>query len=224
MAVKTFDQIVQRVMDRMNLSDDTARERIGESINERYTWLCTSMGLQTSVQDTAFATTVIGSDELTFGPSPLKIEKLINVFNPAYPKPNLLGEVSPGELRLMVATTEPAQVYAIVRQGNDRVTIKLNTGDAATAYELGADVIVDKATLSGADVPTINAGFVNVLDYGAMATEYDKQEKDEKAVEYEAKFETRCSELRLFIAKSIMRDIYQGKTAPGPVATNRLVT
>jgi hypothetical protein len=219
----TFDQIVQRVLDRTNLSDPTAKARIQDNVNERYGWLCTSMGLQTSVQKVVTASTVIGSEDMTFGPQPDKVLKLMEVFNPAYPKPNVLLELSLDTLRLSVKRSEPAQSYAIYLMGADRVTIKLNTGAAVSVYPLQADAIVDKATLSGDDVPTFAAAFHNILFYGAMATEYDKLQQDDNAAKFEQKFETRCSELRLFIAKSIFKDIYQGKTSPGPVVVNRLV-
>lgn len=222
MAAMSFDQIVQRVMTRMNLSSDDARTRIGDNVNERYVWLCTSMGLQTAVQEEASAFTVIGSNELTFGPSPKKVIKVMDVYNPAIPKPNALTEVSLDQLRVSILTTDPAQMYTVWRMGADRVTIKINV-TAGSVYELDADVIVDKAELSGADVPTFSSGYHNLLYYGAMATEYDKMENDEKAAEFEAKFEQRCSELRLFIAKSMFKDIYQGKTAPGPILVNRNV-
>lgn len=210
----TFDQIVQRTMDRMNLTSDEARTRIGESVNERYDWLCTSMGLQTSIQDVATATTTIGSNLLTFGPSPLKVQKINSLFNQAYAEPNELYEVSVPEIEAMQSATDPAQYYAVYRMYADRVTVKLNV-TPATAYELSANVIADKATLSGADVPTFAKAYHNILFYGAMATEYDKMENDEKAAEFEQKFENRCGELRLFIAKSVYKDIHQGKMGPG---------
>lgn len=209
-------------MDRLSLSDVTARTRIGESVNERYAWLCDSMGLQTAVQDVASAQTVVGSNALTFGPQPLKVVKINTIRNPAYPKPNNLGEVSLDTLRLMLTVSDPAQNYAIYQMGADRVTVLLDS-TPATIYQLDADVIADKATLSGADVPTFAAGYHNILYYGAMATEYDKQEKAIDSGKFEAKFEIRCSELRMFIAKSILKDIYQGKNSPGPVLVNRLV-
>jgi hypothetical protein len=180
------------------------------------------MGLQTSVQDVATAMTVVGSNLVTFGPIPLKVEKIDSVYNPAYPKPNTLTELTLGMLRNLIFTTQPAQNYAIYRMGDKSVTIMLDA-TTDTAYELRADVIADKATLSGSDVPTFSEKFHNLLVYGAMATELDKMEKPDLAQVQEARFEQRTSELRLFIAKSAFKDIYQGRTGPGILSVNRLV-
>jgi len=218
----TFDEMVTEVSDRMNLTSATAITRIGRSLNQRYADVCVSMGLQTASQEVVTATTTIGSDLLTFGPKPLKVLKLESVFNQAYPKPNTLNQVSLVILRNMTAGTDPAQNYAIYRTYADRQTIMLDS-EASTAYELSADAIVSRATLSGADVPTFPEPFHDLLIYGAMATEYAKMEKPDLAGANEALYESTCSDLRLFIAKSAYMDIYQGRTAPGTLVVNRLV-
>jgi hypothetical protein len=218
----TFDQIVDTVAKRLNLTSDTAYTRIGVSVNERYGWLCTSMGLQTAVQEVATAMTEVGSNLVTFGPSPIKVQKVDSVFNPAYPKPNTLTELTLGMLRNLIFTTQPAQHYAVYRMGSDRVTIMLDS-TTTSAYQLNADVIADKAQLNGSDVPTFANAYHDVLIYGAMATELDKMEKPDLAQVQENRFDQRLSELRLFIAKSAYKDIYQGRTGPGVLSVNRLV-
>lgn len=218
----TFDEIVAEVADRLNLTSTEAIARIGRSVNERYGWLCTSMGLQTSCQDVARASTVSGSNLLTFGPQPLKVLKVNSVFNEDNPKPNLLTEQTLDVLRNMTEGTDPASNYAIYLMKADRVTVMLDS-TASSVYELAADVIADKSTLSGGDVPTFAAAYHNCLVYGAMATELDKSEKPELAQVQENRYDVRCSELRLFIAKSAYKDIYQGKTGQGQLVVNRLV-
>lgn len=218
----TFEEIVSEVADRLNLTSDTALTRIGRSVNQRYGDVCVSMGLQTSSQDVAYATTTIGSNLLTFGPLPLKVLKVMSVFNEAYPKPNTLNEVSLVILRNMTPGDDPAQNYAIYRAGFKSVTVMLDA-EASSEYELAADVIASKATLSGADEPTFAEPFHDLLVYGAMATELDKMEKPELAAENEQRCDDISSELRLFIAKSAYMDIYQGRTAPGTLVVNRLL-
>jgi hypothetical protein len=218
----TFDQIVSLVARRLNLTSTTAITRIGESVNEAYKNLCTSMGMQQSAQTTAEATTVAGSNLLTFGPIPIKVQKVMSVFNPAYPKPNLLTEVDLAVLRNMIPGTDPAQNYCIYQSYADRVTVMLDS-TASAPYSLEADVIGLKATLNGADVPNFAEGYHDTLVYLGMAIEYDKQEKPDMAMKMEAKYDRRCSELRLFLAKSAYQDIYQGRTAPGTLVVNRLL-
>lgn len=218
----TFEELVSETADRLNLTSTDAFARIGRSINERYGWLCTSMGLQTAVQEVASATTTIGSNLLTFGPSPIKVQKVDSVFNPAYPKPNTLNEITIDVMRNLIFTTDPAQNYCVYRMGADRVTLMLDS-QASTAYELRADVIADKATLNGADVPTFPAAYHDLLIYGAMATELDKTQNYDMAAVQEQRYQDRSAELRLFIAKSAYKDIYQGRTGPGVLSVNRLV-
>jgi hypothetical protein len=218
----TFEEIVAEIADRLNLTSDTAITRIGRSVNERYKWLCTSMGLQTTSQGVVSATTTVGSDLLTFGPIPYKVSRLESVFNPAYPRPNTLNQVSLVILRNMTAGTDPAQNYAIYETFADRWTIKLDS-QASSPYELQADALISKPTLSGADVPKFPEAYHDTLVYGGMATELDKMEKPDLAQVQEARWADRNSELRLFIAKSGYMDIYQGRTAPGTLVVNRLV-
>lgn len=218
----TFDEIVFTIAGRLNLTSVTAIARIGVSVNEGYKELCTSMGLQTSAQTVARATTTIGSNLLTFGPQPVKVQKMMSVFNEAYPKPNTLTEVDLTVLRNMIPGTDPAQNYCVYQSYADRVTIMLDS-TAGTAYELAADVIGIKATLSGADIPNFAEAFHNLLVYKGMSIELDKMEKPDLASKQEAKYEARCSELRLFLAKSAYQDIYQGRTAPGTLVVNRLL-
>ncbi len=218
----TFDEIVSRVMGRMNLTSTSALARVGTSVNEAYKNLCTSMGMQQSAQTTTTGTTVVGSNLLTFGPQPVKVQKLMSVFNQAYPKPNLLTEVDLAVLRNMIPGTDPAQNYCIYQSYADRVTVMLDS-TASTAYVLSCDCIGIKAELNGSDVPNFAEGYHDTLIYLAQAIEYDKMEKPELATKMEAKYDRRCSELRLFLAKSAYQDIYQGRTAPGTLVVNRLL-
>jgi hypothetical protein len=202
----TFTDVQNIVADRLNLTSAKALARIGTSINERYAWLVSSVGLITSARTQVTANTTIGSQFVTFA-----AEKLFSVYNPAYTPPIVLDIVSVDELRNEFVSTDPPTQYAIYNMGASTVTIQINTA-AGSVYPLGADAEANLITLSGLMVPNFPADFHNILVYGAMATELDHLEKYDMAKVQEARFTTRLGELRLFIAKSAYLNIYQGKS------------
>lgn len=62
----TFDEIVSRVCDRLNLTSSDATTRVGKSVNERYQAVITDVGLSTSVNVLANGNLVAGSRFVTF--------------------------------------------------------------------------------------------------------------------------------------------------------------
>ena len=206
----TFTEIQTEIAERMNLTSTPARTRIGRSINERYRWLASTLGLQTTARATAPATTVIGNRSLTFGPTPLRVEKLYAVFDPATSPPRLLTPVTFAEMRVRVVGTDPPHSYAVQTMGADSVTIRLNT-IPATAYPLTADVLANVAVLAGSDVPNFAESYHDLLIHGGMATELEKMEKYEMSKVQEAHWNDRLSDLRFFIAKNAFNTFYQGK-------------
>ena len=92
--------------------------------------------------------------------------------------------------------------------------VRLLVGTRKGAFVLTADVEVNLATLSGVGVPAFAESFHDLLVYGAVAIELEKMEKYELAKAQEARCEGRISELRMFIAKSAYRTMWQGKTSP----------
>lgn len=202
----TFNEITAKVAGRINLKAPDALTRIGESVNEYYKEISSSMGLQTTVRTVVTANTVVGSRFITFAG-----EKVLSVFNTAYTPAQMLGEISYTEMREAPLSADPASLYAVSTMGASTVTCWLNS-TAATIYALGADVEQNQATLSGSNIPAFAESFHNALVYAALAVEYDKMEKSAAAAKYEAKYEKRLGELRLFIAKSSYLAIYQGKT------------
>lgn len=208
----TFTDIQNEVADRLNLTSAAALARIGRSINERYRWLASSIGIADVIERlTASADTVVGNRSLTFGPTPVAVEKLLSVFNTAFTPPMVLDQVTFDELRNSPIGTDPPKQYAIQLMGAKSVTVFLDT-IPATIFTLSADVEGNLTTLSGTAVPAFAEDFHNLLVYGAMATELDKQEKYDLAEKKETQFDTRVSELRLYIAKSAYLAIAQGKT------------
>lgn len=211
----TFTEIVLEIADRLNLTSESALNRIGRSVNERYKWAVSSIGLATSMRDTAESTTVIGEQTLTF-PDPTETDadgvvKLYDVFDATVSPSRALKEWTVAEIRRNVSAVDPTQQYAIWRVGAASVTILLGSVPT-TNYTLTADVEVSCSTLSAEDVPSFPEEFHNLLIYGGMATELEKMEKYQLAEKQETKFMIRLSDLRMFIAKSGTLDIVQGKS------------
>lgn len=207
----TFTDIQTDIAERMSLTSDTALARIGRSINERYRWMSSSMGLDTMVRTVAVGRTIVANRSIVFGPTPIPVEKILSVYNTAYTPARVLTEFSFDELRNMSVGTDPPSQYAIQLMGAKTVTIFLNV-TPTTVYTLTADVMSNQATLSGLMVPAFTESFHDILFYGSMATEYDKMEKPTLAAKFEGRYEQRLGEYRLFIAKSAYKDIHQGKT------------
>lgn len=212
----TFTELVQSVAKRTNLTSETALDRIGEEINERYKWMATSIGFNTVARRVAKASTTQDSRYLTFGPGPqiLGVQKVLSVFNAGYNPPLVLGEITFDQMRNQVPGTDPAQQYAFAEMGAKSVTIWLDA-NPGSVYELSADVLASVATLQGDDEPAFSENFHDILFYGAMAAEYDRMEKPTQASKKEKQFEDRLAELRLFIAKSAYLNIYQNRTGLG---------
>lgn len=219
----TFDDIVSEVSERLNLTSDVAIARVGRSVNERYRWMSSSMGLQTMRRiPNVSASTVVGNRSLVFGPAPTPVEKIMSVYNPSFTNAPALSEVSFDELRNSVQGTDPPRKYAIQRMGANTVTIYLSS-TPETVYELNADVESNQAVLSGVMIPAFTESYHDILIYGAMATEYDKLEKAGLSKKKEDQYEQRLGEYRLFIAKSAYKDIHQGKTGTSNSSVSRVM-
>lgn len=203
----TFTEIVNNVADRVNLTSAAALTRIGKNVNHRYKRLVTSMGLDTAVHTVVTATTTIGNPYLVF-----LCGKVLSLYDATVSPVRMLGERTVDELRNQIGGPNPANLYAIYLISGISVTVLLNS-TPTTAYTLTADAVVLVPTLSGTQVPAFNEAFHDILETGAMADELMKMEKPELSQAKEMEYEARCSELRLFIAKSAYLEIYQGKTA-----------
>jgi hypothetical protein len=200
------------VAERLNLTSPAALARIGREINDRYRMVASSIGMQTTARSTATATTTIGNRALTFGPTPVAIEKVYVVYDPSASPPRVLEPVTFDEMAVhRVLGTDPPHAWAVQSAGPSSVTIRLDVIPAA-AYPLTADVLANVSALSGSMVPNFAESFHDLLMYGAMATELEKMEKYEMAKKQEAFFRERISDLRFFLAKNAFQTFYQGKT------------
>lgn len=201
----TFDQIEQEVMDRLNLTSTDARARIGRSINERYRWVTSSIGLQTATRTVVTGTAVIANQYITF----TGITKVLAVYDNTVTPPRFLHEGTIDDVRQNRSSAEPVRTYAVYRMGASTVTILLDCL-ATTAFVLTADGYTLAPLLIGTVIPAFNEDYHDILIYGAMATELKKMEKPQLAVDAELTYQSRIADLRMFIAKSAYLDIAQG--------------
>lgn len=219
----TFTEIVQKVMNRTNLTSSEAQTRIGDEVNEVYRELVSSMGMETSIRSTVSATSSLNSRYVTFGGSGTDVIKLLSVFLPnsvAPPPYNVLTSATFDELRnTITSTTWPPTRYAISKMGAKTVEIFLDVTAPAAGETLSADCLLASATLSGTDQPVFPENFHDILVQGVLAIELDKMDKSGRAKQAQDKFEKRSGDLRMFIAKDAYLAIHQAKTLQGWIGT-----
>jgi hypothetical protein len=201
-----FDEIVAEVSERLNLTSDEAKSRIGREVNARYKRIVTSIGLETTSRVTLPATATIGSTVMTF----TGIQKILAVIDRSSGTDVMLSQVTPDEFHILPVRGEPPRHFAITNITSNSVVIEIDCVPS-TAFTLYVDAIESKATLAGAVSPAFPDSFHDVLIFGAMADEYRKMEKLEFSRDAEASYEQRLSDLRMFIAKSAYLDISQGR-------------
>lgn len=203
----TFDEIVAEVMDRLNLTSDSATTRVGREVNDRYRRLTSSIGLETSRKIVADGIATIGSRYITFS----GIEKLFNVIDRSSGKDILLDEMTVDEMHAAPLVTQPPHNYAINRMGATSVEIYVDCVPT-TGFTLYGDAMGNVVNMQDVDEPEIPESFHDILVFGAMADEYRKMEKVQLMSDAESNYERRLSDLRMWIAKSGYLDIYQSKT------------
>jgi hypothetical protein len=209
----TFTDIQNEVIDRLNLTSAQAIARVGRSINERYKWMVSSLGLQTSVRTQVSANSAIGNRSMVF----TGIDKIYAVFNPAFvPPAGILNEVSFDQLRNEPLGTDPPENYAIQLISAHTVTIFLDCVPGSV-YPLNADGRANTTTLSGLSEPSFAEEFHNILTYFAESVELEKMEKYDLAEKQFNLSESRLAELRLDIAVSAYLDIAQGIRGQGQI-------
>lgn len=203
-----FDELVSEVCERLNLTSDEARSRVGRHLNNRYRRVTSGIGLESSRRTEVDATATIGETTLTFE----GIEKILAVIDRSSGKDIVLEEVTPYEIVERPLRGEPPRLFAVTNMHPDSIDIQVDC-EATTAYTLYAKGITSNSTMSGSDIPDFPESFHDLLVFGAMADEYRKMEKVELARDAEADFERRVSDLRMFIAKSAYMDLTQGRYA-----------
>lgn len=202
-------------MDRLNLTSDDARTRVGLRINDRYRRVTSSIGLQVSrrtVVDLAVDPTDPDSElpdlKISNMEKVLKVTRIVNdsVF--------LLKELTYDEITLVSSPDANPHAFAVKRMGNNYVIITLDT-TPTTAFTLRVEGYEIAPDLADNIEPVFPLDFHDILVEGAMSDELRKMEKPQLAQISESKYEQRLSDLRMFIAKSAYLDIAQGKDKPG---------
>ena len=82
---------------------------------------------------------------------------------------------------------------------------------AQTAFTVYADVIATAATLSGSTEPAFPESYHDILIEGVLMNEYKRSEKLALAQDAKREYESRLSDLRLWMALSPNKDLYQNK-------------
>lgn len=282
-----FEELVQEICERLNLTSDEAKSRVGREINSRYRRVTSSIGLQTSRYLQTSKVSTIGNRTVTF----TGIEKVMAVIDKNSGKDIPLTEITFDEMHITPVKSEPPRKFAVINMHPTSVDIYLDcipsnygsqlatvasggtgyavndiltlvggtfteagtfkvttidasgvitgvtfvgagtytvaasspvsttggTGTGATltvtfgGHILYADGHTTLTTLSGNQAPDFPESFHDILIFGVMADEYRKMEKFQFYQASEADFERRLSDLRMWIAKSAYKDIYQGK-------------
>lgn len=207
----TYTQIVQRIADRLNLTATDSITRIGLEVNDRYRRVTSSIGL-TSTRFTSIDVEVDPSDLSSTLPDVEinDISKILKVMLVVDTGIVVLGEVTPTEISDITAGSANPTRYTVKRMSSQSVIITLDTfpTDTFTLRVEGYETLFD---LSGSLEPDFPEDFHDILIFGPMADELRKMEKYNEADKFEAQFEQRISDLRMFIAKSQYLRIYQGK-------------
>lgn len=202
-----FEQIVSEVCDRLNLSSDDAKSRVGRYVNTRYRRVTSSIGLDTSRRTQVSKIASIGNRFIEF----TGINKLFAVIDKTDPQQDIvLEQITVDEMHITPIRTEPPRHYAVYNMSNDTVNIEIDC-IPATTFTLYADGMSTVTTLSGGQAPQFPEDFHDILVFGALADEYRKLQQVQLQHDAETDYERRLSDLRGFIAKSAYLDQTQGR-------------
>lgn len=205
----TFDEIVDDIMDRLNLTSTDSRTRVEREVNRYYRRVRTSIGLaEVSREKAVSATTVNGSANVTFS----AVQKLFRVYDDSTGRVRVLDEKTFDELRERTPASGTPTEWAVESQDDSTITILLNTQVvAADVPSLKADAISTRVDLQSGDIPGIPEDFHDILIEGVMSDEYRKREKMDLARIALDEYERRLSDLRMWLAKSNYLTIRQGE-------------
>lgn len=213
----TFDEIVNSVLDRLNLTSLEARERIEDRVNDRYRRVTSSIGLVTSrrvVKDV----TVDPTDPDSELPE-IVITDIQKVLAVRYTGQNasilVLKEKTYDEVVNFATNTHTPRAWATKLMGPGEVRIVIDAFDPLNSLTLSIEAYEVAPLLEGTMEPYFPEDFHDILIEGAMSDELRKMEKPQLAQIAETNYQTRLSDLRYFIAKSAYLDIAQGKDKPG---------
>ncbi len=211
----TFDDIVDKVKKKLNLTSTDATDRIGERVNEVYRTVTSSIGLETSRRVEAEITYNSGVDlDLPYITVP-NMEKILTVrLQIADSRPKILGQKMYDDVknyRSQVNVFQDPRMWAVFREDYNSVTIIINAFPDAEDFVLEFEGLENAATLATTDIPAFPESFHDIIVNGAVAEELMKMEKPALADIAAKRYEQRLSDLRYFLAKSQWLDVVQGK-------------
>lgn len=202
----TYGEIVKDVMDRLGLSSNDSAERITRTLQLRYKRVTSSIGLVTSRRTRVSEAATIGNRDMTFD----GIEKIDAVIRVVGNKTYTLTELTNDEMLVAPVRDEPPQNFCVRTQTPTTVTVRLDCVPS-TGFTLYAEGLASISRLAPDAEPAFAESFHDILIYGVMADEYRRKEMFDFMQDAEQNYESRLSDLKMFIAKSAYMENYQGK-------------
>ncbi len=216
-----FEEIVSAVMDRMNLTSDDARERVGKAVNRTYKKATANVGLITSRRvndvlvldgETPVPDDIAGNTlpEITAN----DIEKITRVvyLYPDSDRFRVLEQMQYEDLRDLLPRTGIPTSFAIKKMGPGIVEFRIDAFPEEE-FSLGISGYDHATELEEGLEPYMPTDYHDVLIEGAMSEELRKMEKPQLAAIAETAYQQRLSDLRFFITKTAYLEMYQSKTS-----------
>lgn len=202
----TFTELQTELKNRLNLTSN-ADTRLGLAINRHYKQVSVKLGMYSRPAVGVSANTTNGAATVTF----TNLERVDRVRNENVTPHKVLDCVSLDEIRSETPeTSDTPTKYAIEETLPTSVTIRLNVL-ADGVFALKADGIETVSTLSGANVPNFSESFHDIILYRVLAEEYDRKEKIEYAMRYDAKAKELLADLQFYLADSPSQITQQGR-------------
>jgi hypothetical protein len=210
----TFEEIVDEVAGRLNLTSDDAIARIGARVNERYRRVTSGIGLITSrrvVTDVTLdpddVASVLPDVELE------DIEKVVRVITTSGSGGiRVLRNETYDDIANVETKTQMPRAWAVKLMDARATTITLDAFPEEE-FTITVEGYVNLSTISGIQEPAFPEDYHDILVWGALADEQLKMEKPQLAAVSEINYERRLSDLRFFITRSAYQDIYQGRNS-----------
>lgn len=206
-------EIVNEVLERLNLTSTDARSRVEKRVQDRYNRISSTTGLITSRRVTK---------DFTIDPTTLStlpdyriesMEKVSRILRLTDTEQRvLLPESSYDEVTARNLVEGLPQRWGVKLMASNYVIITFDRTPTADSFSISVYGYTNILTLGDNDEPIFPGSFHDILVEGAMSDELRKLEKSALAQLAESKYESRLSDLRMFIAKSGYTSIYQGKT------------
>ena len=185
--------------------------RIGTLINLHYREFTAQGYTAVARRVTVTGTASVSSQYITVS----GIEKIERLLDLSAGTNRLIPEVSVEELRALTPdTNDTPTMWAVFSQAAGAVTIIVDNY-AQTAYELSADGLDVADVLSGSTEPALPASFHDLLVYAVLADETLKKDYAPQAQLYERKYQSRLSQLKLFLATSATQSRRQNQSGAG---------